>query len=369
MSVRKRYKPNGSYVWEFCITIQKHPRKQYRKSGFKTKTEAQQAEYEAIKKYKNKKIALNPEKSTFADIMCLFFEHITLSDEYEKGTISNYKGYYNNHLQYFVYLRLEELTPYIIQKWFDNATKTKSPHVINGCRKLCKAAFNYCINKKLIVENPFINMPKAEEPTVLRHRFDIEEIKKITNVCKNKFPQFFCIFSLAIFTGMRLGEYSAICIEDIDFKKNQIWITKQYTRRTLKERTKTKQSKRIVDIPPSVGKIIKWHIRKYEIFSGFLFKGREKERPVSANWINSQFDKLLKECDYSKDYMRVHDLRGQFVDILHTLGLPTVYISRQVGHARTSTTNDIYSAIMSDVNQNAKEVIENKIFCEHFVSI
>ena len=56
MSVRKRYKTNGSYVWEFCITIQKHPRKQYRKSGFKTKTEAQQAEYEAIKKYKNKKI-------------------------------------------------------------------------------------------------------------------------------------------------------------------------------------------------------------------------------------------------------------------------------------------------------------------------
>lgn len=67
--------------------------------------------------------------------------------------------------------------------------------------------------------------------------------------------------------------------------------------------------------------------------------------------------------------MRVHDLRGQFVDILHTLGLPTVYISRQVGHARTSTTNDIYSAIMNDVKTNAKEAIEDKIFCEHFVSI
>ena len=35
MSVRKRYKADGSFVWEFCITISKHPRKQYRKSGFK----------------------------------------------------------------------------------------------------------------------------------------------------------------------------------------------------------------------------------------------------------------------------------------------------------------------------------------------
>ncbi len=242
-------------------------------------------------------------------------------------------------------------------------------HVINGCRKLCKAAFNYALSNKLIVENPFIYMPKAKEPVILRHRFDIDEIKNITNICKNKFPQFFCIFSLAIYTGMRLGKYSAICIEDVDFKKNQIWITKQYTRRKIKERTKTKQSKRIVDIPPSVREIIKWHIRKDQIFSGFLFKGKNVERPVSANWINNQFDNLLKACGYEENYMRVHDLRGQFVDILHTLGLPTVYISRQVGHAKTSTTNDIYSAIMSDVNINAKDAREEKIFCEHFVSI
>ena len=65
---------------------------------------------------------------------------------------------------------------------------------------------------------------------------------------------------------------------------------------------------------------------------------------------------------YPDDYMRVHDLRGQYVDISHSLGLPTVYISRQVGHARTSTTNDIYTQILSDVNVNAIEKIDQKIF-------
>ena len=67
--------------------------------------------------------------------------------------------------------------------------------------------------------------------------------------------------------------------------------------------------------------------------------------------------------------MRLHDLRGQYVDLSHTLGLPVVYTSRQVGHARTSTTNDIYSSIMLEVNINAKEKIEEIIFCEHLVSI
>ena len=155
MSVRKRYKKDGTFTWEFCITIQKRPRRQLRKSGFKTKQEAQQCEYEAIQKYKNKKIKLNPEKTTFKDILSLFIEHIEVSQEYSEGTIINYKGYYKNHLQDFIYLKIDELSPYIIQNWFDKATKTKSPHIINGCRKLCKAAFNYALKMKLIIENPF----------------------------------------------------------------------------------------------------------------------------------------------------------------------------------------------------------------------
>lgn len=368
MSVRKRYKEDGSFTWEFCITITKTPRKQLRKSGFKTKSEALNAEQEAINKYKNKQLTLSPTKTTFKDILKLFFEHIEESGDYQLGTITNYKGYYNNHLQYFYDLRIEEISPYIIQKWLNNANKTKSPHVINGCRKLCKAAFNYCLNMKMIVDNPFTAMKKAEEPKILRHRFTIEELKAVQKKCFEEFPDFYCIFCLAVFTGMRLGEYTALTVGDIYFKYNQIWVQKQYTRRELKGRTKTNGSIRIVDFSESVGKTIKWHIRRRQIFSGLLFKGK-KDNPVSPNWVNKQFDELLMACGYSKKYMRLHDLRGQYVDLLHTLGLPDVYISRQVGHARTSTTNDIYTAIMSDININAKDKIEEKIFCEHFVSI
>lgn len=361
MSVRKRYKKDGSFVWEFCITIQKHPRKQYRKSGFKTKAEAQLAEYDAIDKYKNKYIKLNPDKTTFSNIMNVFLEHIEKSSEYSKGTIANYRGYYNNHLCFFYEYTINEITPMLVQDWIDTLSKTKSPHVVNGCRKLCKAAFNYAKKINLIPANPFENMSKVKEPIVLRNRFELADIKKIVNVCKSDFPDYYCLFVLAIFTGMRLGEYSAICVEDINFKTGQIWITKQYTRRELKEKTKTLTSKRIVDIPPSIGNILKWHIRKKEIFSGYLFRGKNKIKPVSPNWVNAQFDKLLIACGYPSNYMRVHDLRGQFVDIQHALGLPTVYISRQVGHARTSTTNDIYSSILQEVNSNAKTLMENKI--------
>ena len=368
MSVRKRQLKNG-YTWEYSITIQKNPRKQIKKSGFKTKYEAQEAEQKAERLYKNKYISLNPDKTTFKDIINLFLEHRETSNEYSEGTIQNYKGYYNNHLQYFLNFKITELNPLLIQNWFDASTKTKSPYIINGCRKLCKAAFNYAINKELIIVNPFSKMQKASEPIVIRKRFTLERLKEIINTCFEKMPDFFCIFCLATLTGARLGEYSAICVETIDFERQKIEIIQQYTRRKLKDRTKTKKSKRIIDFSYTMGKILKWHIRRKHIFSGFLFVGKDGSRPVSANWVNDRFDDLLQLCGYPKDYMRLHDLRGQYVDLMHSMGLPDVYISRSVGHARTSTTNDIYTEILSDVNFKASNKIEENIFCEHFVNI
>lgn len=360
MSVRKRTLKNG-YCWEFCITIQKQPRKQLKKSGYKTKAEAQEAEREAIEKYKNRYMPLNFEKTIFLKIINIFLEHIEKSNEYSKGTYSNYDGYKRNHLQDFYYLPLSEISPMFIQDWFDRATSTKSPHIINGCRKLCKAAFNFAVQKKLIKENPFLYMQKASEPEVIRKRFSIKELIEITKLCKEEMPEFFCIFCLATFAGARLGEYSAFCVEDINFESQQIEINKQYTRRELKERTKTKKSKRIIDFSYSMGVILKWHIRKYHIFSGFLFKGKDG-KPISPNWVNDKFDILLEKYGLPKNYMRVHDLRGQYVDIMHTFKIPVTYISRSVGHARTATTNDIYTRILSEVQCNAKDELEKNIF-------
>lgn len=367
MSVRKRKLKNG-YTWEYSITIQKNPRKQIKKSGYKTKYEAQEAEAKAKEQYKTL-VVLNPDKTKFKYILDLFIEHIELSNEYQEGTVQNYKGYLNNHLQAFYNYTIPELTPLLIQKWFDDATKTKSPYIINGCRKLCKAAFNYAINKELININPFNKMSKASEPVIIRKRFTIERLKEIINICYEQMPDFFCVFCLAVLTGSRLGEYSAICVDNIDFERQKIEIVKQYTRRKLKDRTKTIKSKRVIDFSYTMGRILKWHIRRNKIFSGFLFKGKFKDRPISPNWVNDRFDNLLVLCGYPKNYMRLHDLRGQYVDLMHSIGMPDVYISRRVGHARTSTTNDIYSEILSDVDLNASKKIEENIFCEHFVNI
>lgn len=58
--------------------------------------------------------------------------------------------------------------------------------------------------------------------------------------------------------------------------------------------------------------------------------------------------------------MRVHDMRREYVDIERTAGMTMEYISRQVGHARKSTTENCYSSIFNSEGKEAKEKIQEK---------
>ena len=102
------------------------------------------------------------------------------------------------------------------------------------------------------------------------------------------------------------------------------------------------------------------HINTYGIIAGFLFKGKGNN-PISPTWVRKQFRKLLIKCGYSEDFCRVHDLRGQYVDIMKAVGTPTSQIAKEVGHTRTSTTDDIYTEILAEVPKESIRKI-NAIF-------
>ena len=111
--------------------------------------------------------------------------------------------------------------------------------------------------------------------------------------------------------------------------------------------------------------ILKEHIERNNIEKGLIFKAirpnkntlksnNGKEIPISDNWIRDKFKHLLEICGYDKNYMRLHDLRGEYVDISRVAGMSMSYISKQVGHARTSTTENSYSQIFETEGDIAK---------------
>ncbi len=355
MSIRKRYKKDGSFTWEFCITIQKHPRKQYRKSGFKTKIDAQNAEYEAISK-QLKGYSLDRENLTFKTLAQMFLE--TCKNK-SKSINRNYNNSFNNHLGYFHDLRIKDISSLLIEKWINECKKTLP--TIEECIKFSKAVFNYGIKHDIVIKNPFLRLEKPKGIPKERKRLSIDEALNLLKQCKNIYPDFYPILATQIFTGMREGELLAIKWKDINFKEGTLKVQRQYTQGELKESLKTSSSYRIIDICPTLIKILKEHRIKEAKINEFVFTNSKGNLHNPRNLIQRRFEPLLEKIYGDKKYMRFYDLRGTYVDILLSQGVPLKYIQSQVGHSNFLTTMNAYSKLVKDVNKHAVDILEKTV--------
>lgn len=372
MKVRKRTYPSGKEAWEFWVTKKETGVDFIRKGGYPTKKAATNAAVELLNdlKIQTGLIKYDSEKTTFDDLYNIFINQAELS--YSEGTVSNYKGLYKNHFKKLHGKTLSELNPYVLDCWKKELIKNcKSVFVVNNCIKLINAIFGYCGNKHLIPKGIYEPLKKLSEPKKERNRISLELLAVVFQICREQLPEFYPILIIAIFTGMRVGEYSYLKVEDIDFENQTIRVNSQFTKRKIKDKLKNTSSVRQPDAPLFVFDIIKKHIEDNNITKGLLFKAirpnkktlernNNKEIPVSYNWIRERFKRLLVLCSYDERYMRVHDMRGEYVDIERTAGMTMEYISRQVGHARKSTTENCYSSIFNSEGKEAKEKIQEK---------
>lgn len=354
MSVRKRETKTG-ISWEFCITICKKPRKQYRKSGFKTKLEAQQAEAEAIIKAKQG-LHLNSENSTFQDLAELFLKSC---ENKSKSINRNYRNSFKNHLQDFHLMNVKEINSLFVENWVKNCNKT--PETIAECIKFAKAVFNYAIKHDIVVKNPFLRIEKPKPIPKERKRLSINEALNLLEECKRIFPDFYPILATQVFTGLREGELLALKWSDFNFKDGTLKVQRQYTQGELKETLKTNSSYRTIDICPTLVKILQEFKKKSVLVSEFVFVNSKGNLHNPRNLIQRRFEPLLDKVFGDKKYMRFYDLRGTYVDILLSQGVPLKYIQSQVGHSNFLTTMNAYSKLVKDVNVHAVDIIEKTV--------
>ena len=354
MSIRKRVNSCGGVAWEFVITISTNPRKQYRKSGFKTRAEAVRAEQEAIAKFQNG-YNLGAENTTFEELALKYLERCKTKS---RSVQRNYNNSFH-HLYYFHKLKLNKVTSLIVEKWVRECDKT--PGIITECIKFAKAVYNYGIKHDLVIKNPFARVDKPKIEKKDRNRLTIEEAKKLLKLCKERFPDFYAILATQIFTGVREGELLALKWKDFDFNKGKLKIRRQYTQGELKDMLKTDSSRRTVDICPTLIKILKQHRHNQTILSEFVFINSKGNLHNPRNLVQRMFEPLMEEMFGDKKYMRFYDLRGTYVDILLAEGVPLKYIQEQLGHANFLTTMNHYSKLIKDVNEHAVKVLEKTV--------
>lgn len=234
----KKKKPN--WEWRFEIRINGE-RKNFSKSGFATKAEAEEAGTLALAEY-NGGGYVKPKEIVVADFLDLWLkEYVSINLRHK--TQLCYIGIVNNHLKpAFGHYQLKSLNAGIIQT-FANDLKKKGlskRHTSNIISTL-GTALNYAIEPlQFIKTNPcqFVTLPRFEKESKKRIVLERDNFEIIIS----RFPEgnkWHLPLMIGYHTGLRISEVFGLTWDDIDLQNGFIHITKQSIRyKPGKEKTK-----------------------------------------------------------------------------------------------------------------------------------
>lgn len=238
---------------------------------------------------------------------------------------------------------------------------------ISTVHAILKMAFAMACENEIILKNPISfpiksiikdNTPKVE---ALTERQVNELLTFLRNDTYGK--RWVDIVVVLLGTGLRIGEFAALTIRDIDLTNNVIHVNKQLQRlkgRVIITQTKSKNGVREIPMTKSVrvsatnllnarmklktNKMVDGHV-------GFLVtsrSGRPKTGPEYADAFRKFIVRYNEVADERIERFTPHVLRHTFCTRCIACGMDIKTVQYLMGHSDASTTLNIYADIVTD---------------------
>lgn len=342
----------------------------------KSSKEAKKFEAEWLVMSENGEIDVNG-KMLLSDYMDYWFDtYVKVNCAYQTQT--RYKTFCDCIKSNVGHIKLEKLSPPIIQKFYSNllletiklkngTTKNRySNGTVLKTHKMFHLALKWAVTWQMLHANPCDNVtPPADDKRNIKI-WSIDETNKFLETIKD--TELFLATYLAYSTGMREAEISALKWENVDLENNILKVEHSMIKkkRLITDNTKTEMSQRTISIDEytiNLLKKIKLHQQEknlslnednkinYEYVCSW-----EDGRPLSPQYITKTFTKYVKRYGFKK--ITFHGLRHTHASILFEGGISSNVISKRLGHARTSITDDIYIHIKPQRQKEAAEKFE-----------
>ncbi|DAA88427.1 TPA: hypothetical protein CPT87_05055 [Candidatus Gastranaerophilales bacterium HUM_5] len=312
-------------------------------------------------------------------------------------TIDGYKKILPRICAEIGHIKLVDLRPQHLNKFYEQLSKD-GMNLRTGGRLSNKTIHEYhCFirtvlsqaEKEMLV--PYNVASKATPPKVIKqeaHYLEQEDIETILKYLVNEPLKWQVALNLLIFTGCRRSEIIGLKWDKINFKNNTITIDSNalYTkdRGVYTDTTKTEASNRVISIPAELVVLIKKYKKEYN----------EIRMLLADKWQNDNFvfvqetgkvmhpDSLTDYCaKFRKKYNKTiekenkdlppnncikliprinpHSFRHTQASLLFFNGNGAITISKRLGHAKVSTTTDIYSHVMQKADEKAADTLAN----------
>jgi integrase len=249
-------------------------------------------------------------------------------------------------------------------------SETLSPTTIHHHHKTISTILEQATKEGLIPFNP---AERATAPKQQKHEpefFEVEEVQTILEALEEEPLRYKVMTYLLIFTGARKGEVMGLKWDAVNWKTNQLDLVENRTYcegfGTTSGTLKTGES-RTVTVSQEVMSLLKqWRVEQTTLFSdlgvtpsGYVLTNDDgqpmhPDRPTS--WLNS-FSKR-----HGLPHIHPHQFRHTMASLLIADGLDILTVSKRLGHAKVSTTLDIYAHALKKSDEVASTAFDNLIF-------
>ncbi len=338
MSVYKNEK-RGTWYTSFRYTTWDGTRKQKKKEGFKTKREALEFEREFLKKQSG------GTDMSFASLVELYIEDC--ATRLRITTVERKRWLFDKKiLPTFPNVAVRDITPTMIRRWQNdllNDPANYSQSYLKIMNNQLSAVMNYAVRYYGLPQNPVTVCGPFGKVTHTEMQFwTRDEFRRFIGYVKK--PAQKLAFEILFWTGMRSGELLALTLDDIDFEKSTISITKTAVRlhsETIINPPKTPKSNRVITIPRFLLDLIKDYADKLVDYEPHerLFDFTKGILPYAM--------KIACEASGVKK-IRIHDLRHSHASMLIEMGFAPLLVSERLGHENIQTTLQTYSHLYPD---------------------
>lgn len=245
-------------------------------------------------------------------------------------------------------IKLTNLVPAHLQKLYNDLSKVYAGNTMKHIHFCISGALKQAVINNLIHINPCINVktPSARRKEIVL--FAANEVQAMLIAAEN-YP---CepIIMLAYTTGMRLSEILALRWEDVDLRKPTDRIRPTLTVNQTVHRSfsaglyfsdcKNNSSHRKITLPIETVKALNKYKLKTGRTEGLIFLNSNNGSYDSTSY-SRIFKKIEEEANINDKGF--HSFRHTHASELLAAGIPIQEVSRRLGHAKISTTLDIYS--------------------------
>lgn len=324
------------------------------KRGFDSKREAKKYEEDFIESL------ITPEEDeiepirTFGDV----FQEYLMShkrEDMKESSLETKFNIFNKHIfPTFEEMPIDAITDDDIANWQNKMKLTIQPngkHFSQAYLRTIQSQFNsiinYAMSKGYLKANPLADIKNMGIKDKRVEFWTPEEYEKFA-YCAMGYPQYYYVYEVLYWCGLRLGEMLALTLNDIDLDEGIISITKTYTQLSGKDiitSPKTPSSVRKVSMPTFLCDELREYI-------GLLYEPTREQRlfKVSKSKLSNNFHLLSDEAGLKR--ITIHGLRHSHVSLLISKKYDIFEVSKRIGHKSVKTTQDIYGHLFDDVQKS-----------------